>query len=263
MSPRIEDPASLRLEDKVCLFTGAGSGIGRATALLFAKEGARVAAADIDGNRAEAVAEAARALGGEALGLQVDVSRSAQVEDMVARTLDAFGRLDVLVNNAGITLAATAVETEEADWDRIMAVNVKGVFLGCKFAIPAMRRQGGGAIVNTASNTASVGLRKRAAYVASKGAIAALTRALALDHVGDGIRVNCVAPGTVETPFFDALFEAAEDPAALRRELAARQAVNRLGTPEEIAGAMLYLACDESNFVTGTMLTVDGGMTAR
>ncbi len=254
---------SLRLEDRVCLITGAGSGIGRATALLFAKEGARVAAADIDGAGAEAVAEAARALGGEALGLQVDVSRSAQVEDMVARTLDAFGRLDVLVNNAGITLAATAVETEEADWDRIMAVNVKGVFLGCKFAIPVMRRQGGGAIVNTASNTASVGLRKRAAYVASKGAIAALTRALALDHVGDGIRVNCVAPGTVETRFFDALFEAAEDPAALRRELAARQAVNRLGTPEEIAGAMLYLACDESSFVTGTMLTVDGGMTAR
>ena len=255
---------SRRLEDRVCLITGAGSGIGRATALLFAKEGARVAAADIDGAGAEAVAEAARALGpAEALGLQVDVSRSTQVEDMVARTLDAFGRLDVLVNNAGITLAATAVDTEEADWDRIMAVNVKGVFLGCKFAIPVMRRQGGGAIVNTASNTASVGLRKRAAYVASKGAIAALTRALALDHVGDGIRVNCVAPGTVETPFFDALFEAAEDPAALRRELAARQAVNRLGTPQEIAGAMLYLACDESSFVTGTMLTVDGGMTAR
>ncbi|MCH8997921.1 MAG: SDR family oxidoreductase [Proteobacteria bacterium] len=254
---------SLRLQDKVCLITGAGSGIGRAAALLFAKEGARVAAADIDGDRAEAVAEAARALGAEALGLRVDVSRSAQVEDMVARTLGAFGRLDVLVNNAGITLAATAVETEEADWDRIMAVNVKGVFLGCKFAIPVMRRQGGGAIVNTASITASVGLRERAAYVASKGAVAALTRALALDHVGDGIRVNCVAPGTIETPFFDPLFEAAEDPAALRRDLAARQAMNRLGRPEEIAGAMLYLACDESSFVTGTMLTVDGGMTAR
>jgi NAD(P)-dependent dehydrogenase (short-subunit alcohol dehydrogenase family) len=254
---------SLRLQGKVCLVTGAGSGIGRATALLFAEEGARLVAADIDATAAEAVADAARALGHEALGLAVDVADGDAVAAMVQRAVQAFGRLDVLVNNAAVTLAATVVETEEADWDRIMAVNLKGVFLGCKFAIPVMRGQGGGVIVNTASNAASVGLRKRAAYVASKGAVAALTRALALDHVEDGIRVNCVAPGTVDTPLFDEVFAAAEDPAALRRELEARQAMNRLGRPEEIATAILYLACADSSFVTGSVLTVDGGMTAR
>ncbi len=253
----------MRLPDKACLITGAGSGIGRATALLFASEGARLALADIDGAAAEAVAEEIRARGCEARALAVDVTDGAAVAAMVERTVGAFGRLDVLVNNAGITVVATVEETGEAEWDRLMAVNVKGVFLACKHAVPVMRRQGGGVIVNTASNAASVGLRRRAAYVASKGAIAAMTRALALDHVDDGIRVNCVAPGTVDTALFDGLFAAAEDPAALRRAMAARQAMNRLGRPEEIAPALLYLACDESSFVTGTMLTVDGGMSAQ
>lgn len=254
---------SLRLRDKVCLITGAGAGIGRATAQLFAREGARILLADIDGETVEAVAEGTRRDGCEAVALEVDVSKGPEVQGMVERAVETFGRLDVLVNNAGIALAATVVETEEADWDRVMAVNLKSVFLACKYTIPVMRRQGGGAIVNMASNSANVGLRRRAAYVASKGAIAAMTRALALDHVGDGIRVNCVAPGTVDTAFFDGLYAAAEDPAALRRELAARQAMKRLGRPEEIATAVLYLACDESSFATGTMLTVDGGMTAQ
>lgn len=254
---------SLRLRDKVCLITGAGAGIGRATAQLFAREGARILLADIDGKTVEAVAEGTRRDGCEAVALEVDVSKGPEVQGMVERAVETFGRLDVLVNNAGIALAATVVETEEADWDRVMAVNLKSVFLACKYTIPVMRRQGGGAIVNMASNSANVGLRRRAAYVASKGAIAAMTRALALDHVGDGIRVNCVAPGTVDTAFFDGLYAAAEDPAALRRELAARQAMKRLGRPEEIATAVLYLACDESSFATGTMLTVDGGMTAQ
>ncbi len=254
---------SLRLQDKVCLITGAGSGIGRATARLFAREGARLLLADIDGEAGEAVAGETRETGREAVALKIDVSSGPEVAGMVAKTVETYGRLDVLVNNAGIAFAGTVLETEEADWDRLMAVNLKSVFLTCKHAIPVMQRQGGGTIVNVASNSASVGLRRRVAYVASKGAIAAMTRALALDHVEDGIRVNCVAPGTVDSAFFDGLYAAAEDPAALRRELAARQTINRLGRPEEIATAVLYLACDESSFAIGTMLTVDGGMTAQ
>jgi meso-butanediol dehydrogenase/(S,S)-butanediol dehydrogenase/diacetyl reductase len=253
----------MRLEDRVCIVTGGGSGIGRATALLFAREGARLVIADIDAAAAGSAAEEVRALGRSAEALRVDVAEAGDVARMVETAIGTYGRLDVLFNNAGYGLAGTVLDTAETDWDRLMAVNVKGVFLGCKHAIPAMRELGGGVIVNTASTAASVGLRNRAAYVASKGAVAALTRALALDHFGDNIRVNCVAPGTTETPYFDPIYAASEDPDALRRVMAARQIMNRLGRPEEIAHAVLYLACDESSFVTGSMLTVDGGMTAQ
>ena len=253
----------MRLSDRIAIVTGGGAGIGAHTCVAFAKEGVHLAVVDIDAENARKMAEEVRSHGVRAIALEVDVSKGPEVQGMVERAVETFGRLDVLVNNAGIAFAATVVETEEADWDRVMAVNLKSVFLGCKHAIPVMCRQGGGTIVNMTSNSASVGLRRRVAYVASKGAIAAMTRALALDHVDDGIRVNCVAPGTVDSAFFDGLYAAAEDPAALRRELAARQAIKRLGRPEEIATAVLYLACDESSFATGTMLTVDGGMTAQ
>jgi NAD(P)-dependent dehydrogenase (short-subunit alcohol dehydrogenase family) len=251
-----------RLRDSVCLVTGAGSGIGRATALLFASEGARVAVNDIRGDRVKDTVAAIAGAGGHALGVEADVSRADQVGRMFDETLRAWSRLDVLVNNAGFGIAATVEHTEEAEWDRLMAVNLKGVFLCSKRAIPIMRRQGGGVIVNTASVTATVGIRNRAAYVASKGGVASLTRALALDHVGDGIRVNCVAPGTIDTPFFDDILARHPDPAAYKRELASRQVVGRLGRPEEVAQAILYLASPASSFVTGSMLTVDGGMTA-
>jgi NAD(P)-dependent dehydrogenase (short-subunit alcohol dehydrogenase family) len=253
----------MRLADRVCVVTGGGSGIGRAVAELFAREGARLVVADIDEAAARSAADEARALGAGAQALRVDVAEASDVARMVETAVQAFGRLDVLVNNAGYGLPGTVLDTNEEEWDRLMAVNVKGVFLACRRAIPVMRDQGGGVIVNMASTASSVGLRNRAAYVASKGAVAALTRALALDHVGDNIRVNCVAPGTVETPYFDPIYAASNDPAALREAMAARQAMNRFGRPEEIAPAVLYLACDESSFATGTMLTVDGGMTAQ
>ncbi len=182
---------------------------------------------------------------------------------MLKQTVDHFGRLDVLVNNAGFGITGSVVETDEADWDRLMAVNLNGVFYGCKYAIPIMRDQGGGVIVNTASVVATVGIRDRAAYCASKGAVAALTRAMALDHVAEGIRVNCIAPGTIDSPYFKEILAKSERPEALRRGLEQRQAMNRLGTPEEIARGMLYLACDDSSFVTGSMLSVDGGMSAQ
>ena len=254
----------MRLADRVCVVTGGGSGIGRATCLLFAREGARVVVADRNGPAAEATAADARGLGRrEALALEVDVATAADVRRMIDETVRRFGRLDVLVNNAGYGIAGTVVDTEEADWDALMAVNLKGVYLGCKYAIPVMRRQGGGVIVNTASTVSTVGIPNRAAYCASKGGDAALTRAMALDHVDDNIRVNCVAPGTLESPYFDEILRRSDDPAALRRGLEERQAMRRLGRPEEIAYAILYLACDESSFCTGSMLTADGGMTAR
>ncbi len=253
----------MRLAGKVSVITGAGSGIGRAAALLFAREGARVVAADLNRRAAEETVRMLREAGGEARAVEVDVSSAASVERMFEETLEAYGRLDVLVNNAGYGFAATVEQTDEADWDRLMAVNLKGVYLGCKYAIPLMRRQGGGVIVNTASVVALVGIENRAAYCASKGGVAALTRALALDHVRDGIRVNCVAPGSVDTPYFSEIIAQSPDPAALRKELEERQPMGRMGRAEEIAYAMLYLASEESSFVTGSVLVVDGGWAAR
>lgn len=253
----------MRLASKVSVITGAGSGIGRAAALLFAREGAKVVAADIKFPAVEETVEMIRKADGEAEAVEVDVSSATSIQRMFQEALEAYGRLDVLVNNAGYGFAGTVEETDEADWDRLMAVNLKGVYLGCKYAVPIMRRQGHGVIINTASVVAMVGIENRAAYCASKGGVAALTRALAVDHVRDGIRVNCVAPGTVDTPYFAEIFAKSLAPAALRKELEARQLMGRLARPEEIAYAMLYLASEESSFVTGSMLVVDGGMTAR
>ncbi len=253
----------MRLKDKVCIVTGGGSGIGRASCLLFAREGARLVVADKRKAAADAVATECVATGAEAIAVEVDVSQAADAERMISRTLDAFGRLDVLVNNAGYGIAGTVLETDEKAWDDLMAVNVRGVFLCTKFAIPAMKANGGGTIVNTASVVAAVGIRNRAAYCASKGAVAALTRAIAIDHVADGIRCNAVAPGTIDTPYFDEILRKSPDPEAVRKGLEARQLLGRLGTPEEIAAGILFLASDESRFATGTILTIDGGMTAQ
>jgi|SRR5215208_1065337 meso-butanediol dehydrogenase/(S,S)-butanediol dehydrogenase/diacetyl reductase len=253
----------MRLDDKVCIITGGGSGIGRAVCLLFAREGANVVVADVDTSAAEEVAALTRDSGSKSIARGVDVSSAASVEEMIHNTVEEYGSLDVLVNNAGYGFAADVVQTEEADWDRLMAVNLKGVYLGCKYAIPVMRRQGGGVIVNTASVGAVVGIKHRAAYCASKGGVAALTKAMALDHAAENIRINCVAPGTIETPYHAEIEAESEDPAAFREALKARQIMNRLGEPEEIAQAILYLACDESSFATGSMLTIDGGMTAQ
>jgi meso-butanediol dehydrogenase/(S,S)-butanediol dehydrogenase/diacetyl reductase len=253
----------MRLKDKVSLITGGGSGIGRAAALLFAQEGALIAIADKRGASAHKVAAECSAKGAQAIGVEADVSKAADVKRMIDATLAKFGRLDVLVNNAGYGIAGSVVETDEADWDALTAVNVRGVFLCSKYAIPVMQRNGGGVIVNTASVVAAVGIANRAAYCASKGAVAALTRAIAIDHVGDGIRCNAIAPGTIDTPYFDDILKKSADPDATRKALAARQLLGRLGTPEEIAAGILFLASDESRFATGTILTLDGGMTAQ
>lgn len=252
----------MRLRGKQCIITGAGSGIGQAAAVLFAREGARVAAADVDLGAARRTVEEIQAGGGEALPVQVDVSAADQIQRMMKEVLDACGRIDVLVNNAGYGFAATVEETTEEAWDGIVAVNLKGVYLGCKYVIPIMRRQGGGVILNTASVVATVGIANRAAYCATKGGVAALTRAMAVDHAKDGIRINAIGPGTVETPYFTDIFAESDNPDELRKSFEGRQIVNRLGRPEEIAQAMLFLASDESSFVTGSLMLVDGGMSA-
>jgi len=254
---------STRLKDKVCIVTGGGSGIGRATALLFAREGAQLAIADKRKDAAQAVSQDCARQGVTAIAIEMDVAKAADARRMVDETTKAFGRLDVLVNNAGYGIAGSVVDTEEQAWDDLMSVNVRGVFLCAKFAIPAMKANGGGVIVNTASVVAAVGIRNRAAYCASKGAVAALTRAIAMDHVGDGIRCNAVAPGTIDTPYFSEILAKSPDAAAIRHGLEQRQLMGRLGTPEEIAAGILFLASDESRFATGSILTLDGGWTAQ
>lgn len=252
----------MKLDGRIAIITGGGSGIGHEACKLFAAEGATVIVADRNADAATAVAREITAGRGKAEPFAVDVGKEAEIEAMVAAVVAKHGRIDILVNNAGYGIAGTVVSTSEADWDALMAVNVKGVFLGCKHVIPVMARNGGGAIVSTASAAANIGIHDRAAYVASKGAVAALTRAMAIDHVDAGIRINAVAPGTIESPYFTKILSG-PDGAELRRGLEERQAMERLGKPVEIAQAMLWLASDDASFCTGTVMVVDGGWTAR
>ncbi len=253
----------MKLEHRVAVITGAGSGIGQAMAMLFAREGARIVAADV--NRAAVEETAARIgdAGGSCEALAVDVTNPDQVRGMIEHADAIHGRIDILCNNAGIGSTTNVVDCEPEEWDRVMTVNVKSVYLGCKYAVPRMIAHGGGAIVNTASVAGMVGLPNRASYSASKGAVIALTRQVAIEYVEQGIRVNCLCPGTVDSPWVGRLLDQAQDPAAARQTLVARQPMGRLGTPEEVAAAALYLASDDAAFITGTGLVIDGGLTAR
>lgn len=248
-----------RLEGKVALITGAASGIGRASALLFAKEGASVAIVDMNEKAGQKVAEAIAASGGRAIFVPADVTRAADCERAVRDVAKQFGALHILFNNAGIIRRATVLDLSEADWDRVMEVNVKSIFLMSKFAIPLMAKSGGGSIINTASGWGLAGGSKAAAYCASKGAVVLLTKAMALDHGAQNIRVNCICPGDTDTPMLRS--EAQQLGAAPDRFLqeAAQRPLQRVGAPEEIAQAALYLASEAASFVTGTALVVDGG----
>lgn len=251
----------MRLEDKVALITGAGSGIGRETALLFAKEGAAVLAVDLNGPAVEEITGEIQAAGGTAQSVVADVSTAAGCERMVAAAEQTFGRLDILFNNAGIMLPADgdAVGTEEEVWDRTMAVNAKGVYLGCKYGIPALRRSGGGSIINTASFVAVMGAAApQLAYTASKGAVLALTRELAVVHAREGIRVNALCPGPLRTKLLMDFLDTEEK----RQRRLVHVPMGRFGEAREMAHAVLYLASDESSYVTGTEFLVDGGLTA-
>ena len=249
-----------RLEGKRTIITGAGAGIGEAIAMRLSGEGARVALADLD---EQAVERVAGKIEGNTLARQTDVTRAAEVEALVRGVVEEWGGLDVMVNNAGIGVAGTTPETSEEDWERLMAVNLKGTFLGMKYAIPAIRDSGGGSIVNISSVAALVGIPDRAAYSATKGGILALTKAAAIDHVGEGVRVNCIAPGTVDTPWIGRITAGYDDPEEARANMEARQPHGRFVTPQEIAAMAAYLASDESASCIGACMVVDGGVTAR
>jgi NAD(P)-dependent dehydrogenase (short-subunit alcohol dehydrogenase family) len=251
--------AETTLAGRAALVTGAASGIGRAIAERLARADAAVTVFDRDEAGAHRVAEAIRVAGGRALEVAGDVARAADAGRAVAATRDAFGRLDILVNNAGIIRRATVVEMDEAEWDRVMAVNVKSVYLFSRAAVPVMAAAGGGVIVNVSSGWGLVGGRRAAAYCASKGAVVQLTRALALDHAPDRVRVCAVCPGDTDTAMLrDEAAQLGEREADFLAE-AARRPLGRIGRPEDIAEAVLYLASDAASFVTGTTLVVDGG----
>jgi NAD(P)-dependent dehydrogenase (short-subunit alcohol dehydrogenase family) len=251
----------MRLKEKVALITGAGSGIGREAALLFAKEGASVVAVDMNDAAGKETVAAIEKDGGRAVFAHADVSRSADVEAMVAAAKKTYGRLDVLFNNAGIFPAndGSVLETDEKTWDLVLSVNLKGVFLGCKYGIPAMLESGGGSIINTASFVALMGsATPQIAYTASKGGVLALTREIAVEFARRGIRVNAICPGPVDTPLLQELFS---DPARKARRLV-HIPMGRLARAKEVAQAALFLASDDSSYVNGTAFTVDGAITA-
>jgi NAD(P)-dependent dehydrogenase (short-subunit alcohol dehydrogenase family) len=247
-----------RIDDKTALVTGAGSGIGKAIAELFAQQGATVWAVDRDEASAETTAAGIRAAGGRAESARVDVSEAAEVEALARRT----GPLDVLVNNAGIGHVGNLLATTAQDLDRLYAVNVRGVFNGARALVPAMLDRGRGSVINMASVGGVVAVRDRLAYTTSKFAVVGLTKALALDHSHTGVRFNCICPGRVETPFVRERLAQVADPERAWRDMAATQLTGRMARPEEVAFAALYLAADVSAMVTGSCLMVDGGWSA-
>ena len=256
-----------RLDHKVALITGAGSGIGREIALLYGKQGATVIVADIQPTAAATVVEEVRAQEGQAFVQPLDVRDEAQVQAVFTALVQEHGRFDILVNNAGISHVGNILETSAEDWDNLMAVNARGVFLCAKYALAQMLAQQpqGGVIINMASVAGMIGIDRRFPYGASKGAVISMTRSIALDFVTQGIRCNAICPGTVHTPFVEGYLARnhAGHEDEVRQQLHARQPLGRMGRPDEIASAALYLASDEAAFVTGSTLVIDGGWTAK
>jgi len=247
------------LDGRCALITGGASGIGRATALLLAQQGAAVAVVDMNEAQGQAVAQAIIQNGGRAVFIRCDVSRAADCQRAVQETVEQLGGLNILFNNAGIIRRADVVGTTEAEWDRVMDVNVKSIFLFGKYAVPIMAQAGGGVIINTASGWGLKGGRNAVSYCASKGAVVNMTRAMALDHGAQNIRVNCVCPGDTDTPMLRQEAQQLGEPEAKFMAEAAERPLGRYGQPEEIAQAALFLASEASSFVTGAVLAVDGG----
>ncbi|MCE2518974.1 MAG: SDR family oxidoreductase [Alphaproteobacteria bacterium] len=245
---------------KTVIVTGARSGIGFATTQRFAADGATVIMADVR-DASEEAAQLAEA-GNDVRFVRTDVSREAEVQALIDGVVSRNGEVDILVNNAGIVLARTVPDTTLEEWDRLLDVNLKGAFLCCRAVIPLMRQRRRGVIVNVASEQGLVGAATNAAYTATKGGIIQLTKSMAIDHGQDGIRINCVAPGPVKTPLFDTFVEGVEDPQAELRGFLDATILKRLGRPEEIANVIAFLASDESSYMTGSVVVVDGGLTA-
>jgi len=250
-----------RVEGKIALVTGGGSGIGRASALAFAREGAKVVLADVIVEGGEETVGMIKKAGGEAIFVKADVSKATEVEALIAKAVETYGRLDCAYNNAGIEgSAATTTDYAEESWDRVIAINLKGVWLCMKYEIPQMLKQGGGTIVNTASAAGLVGFRRGSAYVASKHGVVGLTKTAALEYAKSGVRVNAICPGAIDTPMMGRITD--HRPQRAER-MAAGEPVGRMGMPEEIAGAVVWLCSDAASFVTGHAMAVDGGLTAQ
>lgn len=250
---------SERLKGKIGIVTGAGSGIGQACAIALAREGARLALA---GRRKDRVEDVAQKIGDSALAIPCDASKASEVNRLVDETIKRFGGLNFLLNNAGVLHIGNAEQITEEQWDHTFSVNVRAVWQLSRAALPHMRKAGGGSIINIASTLGVVGARNRAAYAASKGAVILLTKSMAADHGTENVRVNAICPGFVETELTAAVIGGAPDPAKVRRERVAAHPIGRLGRPEDIAGLAVYLASDESSWMTGAVLPVDGGYLA-
>ena len=249
----------MRLEGKVALITGGARGQGAAEAMLFAREGAKVVIADVLDREGMAVAAEIAELGGEALYVHLDVSSETDWRQAVDAAVSSYGKLDVLVNNAAIWRGGNVADTSSEEWDQVLAINAKGAFLGTKLAIPQMRNAGGGSIVNISSTAGLVGSRTSTAYSASKGAVRLLTKSTAVQYGAEGIRANSIHPGPIDTAMGDQVWP----DAGSREETIERTVLKRLGTPDDIANGALFLASDESSFMTGTELVIDGGLTAQ
>jgi NAD(P)-dependent dehydrogenase (short-subunit alcohol dehydrogenase family) len=249
-----------RLKNKVAVITGMSTGIGRASALLFAQEGARIVGADVNQEDGQEVIDEIRHAGGEGMFVRADVSEANDVRKLVEKAL-SYGKIQVLFNNAGIEVVKKLKDTTEEEWDRAIKVNLKSVYLCCRQVIPEMQKAGGGSIINTASVAGLVGSFS-AAYSAAKGGIIALTRVLAVELARDNIRVNCICPGAIETPMLQRTLQKQGDPEQVRKERLRAYPVGRFGKPEEVAQLALFFASDESSFMTGVIAPVDGGFTA-
>jgi len=254
----------MRLKNKVAIITGAGSGQGRAAAIIFSREGAKVVVSDWKPELGDETVTVVKRAGGEAIFVRTDVSESADVQNLIQTTVSTFGRIDIIYNNAGVGFSSPlsmsdVINTPEADWDRVIAINLRSMYLTAKYGIPEMIKSGGGSIINTASIAALIGSEAAHAYTAAKGGMVALSRALAVEFGPKNIRVNCICPGAIDTPMIAPVV----DPLKKSGQPFMTSPIRRLGTPEDIANCALYLASDESGFVTGATIVVDGGYIAQ
>ena len=251
-----------RLEGQTALITGGGTGIGRAIALAFSREGANVAVAGRRSEKLQSVVREVQEAGGQGLAVAGDVTKARDTERAVRETVERFGQLNVLVNNAGALHVSSIEGIPEQEWDRLMLVNLKGPFLMSRAALPEFRKAGGGAIVNIGSVLGLVAMKNRAAYCTSKGGVTMLTKAMALDHAHEGVRVNCICPAVVETPLVRELFGTGAEGEAARKARIAQIPAGRMGRPEDVAEMAVYLASQESSWVTGVVIPLDGGLSA-